>query len=62
MQPLRLQSLYRDAVAACWIEDSEAAVRNFLGAALRATRAAGRYRTGSVRSNNPGARSSRPSS
>lgn len=41
-KPHRLENLYRQAVRAGWIEHSEANVRNFACAALRATRAGGR--------------------
>src|SRR5262249_47499901 len=40
--PTRLESLYRQAISSGWIEHSEANVRNFCSAALRATRAGGR--------------------
>jgi hypothetical protein len=38
----RLEELYRQAVAANWLSNSEANLRNFVSAALRATRAGGR--------------------
>jgi hypothetical protein len=38
----RLETLYRLAVKARWLTDSEAGFRNFVSAALRATRAGGR--------------------
>jgi hypothetical protein len=38
----RLEALYRQAVAANWLSHSEANLRNFVSAALRATRAGGR--------------------
>ena len=38
----RLEELYRQAVRARWLPDSEANFRNFICAALRATRAGGR--------------------
>jgi hypothetical protein len=38
----RLESLYRQAIRAKWLADSEASFRNFVSAALRATRAGGR--------------------
>ncbi|MCC6393526.1 MAG: hypothetical protein IT167_23195 [Bryobacterales bacterium] len=41
-KPERLEKLYREAVSAGWIEHSEASVRNFVCAALRATRTGGR--------------------
>lgn len=41
-KPERLEKLYRQAVRAGWITDSEANVRNFICAALRATRSGGR--------------------
>jgi hypothetical protein len=41
-KPLRLEVLYRQAVQAGWIEHSEASVRNFCSAAVRATRTGGR--------------------
>ena len=41
-KPARLEKLYRQAVQAGWIQHSEANVRNFACAALRATRAGGR--------------------
>jgi hypothetical protein len=41
-KPARLEELYRQAVKAGWITHSEASLRNFAGAALRATRAGGR--------------------
>jgi len=41
-RPARLEELYRQAVKAGWIDRSEASVRNFASAALRATRTGGR--------------------
>jgi hypothetical protein len=41
-KPARLENLYRQAVKVGWIEHSEANIRNFACAALRATRAGGR--------------------
>jgi hypothetical protein len=41
-KPARLEELYRQAVRAGWITHSEASIRNFACAALRATRAGGR--------------------
>ncbi|MDL5047330.1 hypothetical protein QQ054_15025 [Oscillatoria amoena NRMC-F 0135] len=38
----RLEKLYRQAVQAAWVEPCEAGLRNFVCAALRATRAGGR--------------------
>jgi hypothetical protein len=38
----RLENLYRQAIGAGWIPDCEASLRNFVCAALRATRAGGR--------------------
>jgi hypothetical protein len=41
-KPARLEKLYRQAVKAGWLKHSEANIRNFASAALRATRAGGR--------------------